>query len=259
MQLRRRTALALLLLAACGAPPQAELQALPVDAEGSWIRHRRVRLAPAHTKGFEAVLATCVEAAEARDWAGAWLCYRESPGRYWIVTFAGEGGSFLEPAGLKGFVGTLSPTALEELGALEHEVEWEWEGQQAEAWSTGDEVDLTTHPKARLMVRTVRSGMEAEFAEAVAGRTRFLRESGYPLPIEGFVSRGGGPPRSQLQVVFPTDWATFHGEGSFGLFVKSLDEPTQAAYAARKAALMRTMSRAEFHDADLVPELCFGI
>ena len=67
MQLRRRTALALLLLAACGAPPQAELQAelqaLPVDAEGSWIRHRRVRLAPAHTKGFEAVLATCVNRA----------------------------------------------------------------------------------------------------------------------------------------------------------------------------------------------------
>jgi len=258
MQLRRRTALALLLLTACNVTPEGPTQRVPVDADGTWLRHRRVRLAPADTKGFEAVMAACAEGAQAREWSAPWICYRESPGRYWIVTFAGDDGRFTEPVGLAGFVGALSPSALEDLRALEHEVEWEWESRGVAAWSTGGEVDTTTHPKARLMVRTVRRGMEAEFAEALAGRTAFLREHGYRLPVEGFVTRRGGPPRGELQVVFPTDWASFHGEGSFGVFVKGLDADAQEDYAGRKAALMRTMSRAEFHDADLVPELCFG-
>jgi len=252
MQLPRRTLLVLAALSACAQLPEAP----PVAAEGTLVRHRRVRLAPAHTRGFEAVLEACTQAAGASAWSAPWLCYRESPGRYWLVTFAGEDGRFAEPRGLSGFVGALAPDALDDLAALELEVEWEWEFQQAAAWCTADEVSTKTHPKARMMLRTVRPGREAEFAAALTARTAFLAEHGYPLPIEGFLMRRGDRTQA-VQVVFARDWSSFHAADSFKAFVEGLDEPARADYAGRKATLMGTMSRAEFHDADLIEDLSY--
>ena len=259
MQLLRATTLSLAALAACAhLPPSIDAAApIPVAADGVHIRHRRVRLAPSHTKGFEGVLRACVTGASAAGLDTTWLCYRESPGRYWLVTFAAHDGTFDEPQGLEGFVGHAAPAALPDLRELELEVEWEWELQQAAAWCTVEAVDIQTHPKARLMVRTVRPGREAAFAAALTARTAFLAEQGYPLPIEGFVTRRGGP-AGALQVVFPRDWSSFHDADSFRAFVEAMDGPTRVEYDGRKAALMHTMSRAEFHDADLVAELSRG-
>lgn len=259
MDLLRRTTLslaALTTLGACAQLPGRLTSPLPVTADGTQLRHRRVRLAPSDTLGFEAIITACVTGARAAQLETAWLCYRESPGRYWLVTFAGPAGPFGEPAGLEGFVEHCAPDALPALRELELEVEWEWEAQKVAAWAIGEEVDLTTHPKARLMVRTTRPGMEAEFAAALGARTTFLADHGYPLPIEGFLSRSGGPAGS-LQVVFARDWSSFHADDSFKAFVESLDGDARTEYATRKADLMRTMSRAEFYDADLLPELCY--
>lgn len=241
----------LLALAACAAPRPAPV---PVEAEGTLVRHRRVRLAPYHTQDFEAVLRACVAGAEEDGSAAGWLCYRESPGRYWLVTFASEDGELEEPPGLEGFVETFAPEALDDLRALELEVEWEWELQQAEDWSTVREMSTDTHPKARMMLREVRPGREAEFAAALTARTAFLAEHGYPLPIEGFVMRRGDASLA-VQVVFPRDWSSFHGAESFGAFIDSLDGEARAEYARRKAALMETMSRAKFLHASFAPEL----
>ena len=261
MQNLRPTALALAALASLGAcsqlpPRSAPPAALPIAADGLQLRHLRVRLAPSHTKRFEVVIKACVKGAQSGAQGTSWLCYRESPGRYWLVTFTQPGAGFAEAPGLEGFVEGSNPGALEALRDLELEVEWEWEAQKAAAWGTGSEVDLNTHPKARLMVRTTRPGMEADFVAALSARTAFLTEHGYPLPVEGFLSKRGGPAGS-LQVVFARDWSSFHAADSFKSFVDSLDESARTEYAARKAELMRTMSRAEFYDADLVPELCY--
>ena len=76
----------------------------------------------------------------------------------------------------------------------------------------------------------------------------------YPLPVEGFVVHGDAPRRA-WEVVFPVDWVSFHETDSFKKFVRGLDEAAQEEYAVRTAALMATMTRAEYYDADFVPEM----
>ena len=236
-------------------------------ASGTLVRHVRVRLAPMHTKSFEALLALCVRSAKRAKLDDApWLCYREPPGRYWLVLFgshardARESGDAVVDFARRVFAKENRAARREVmrlLDELEYEVEWNISTQQKRAWSTADDISTKTHPKARLMLRSVRPGAEKAFERALARRTAFFAEREYPLPIEGFVVRRGLP-GTAVQVVFPTNWPSFHESLSFGRFVKSLDEKARADYAKRKQALMLTMSRAEFYDASFVPELSFG-
>ena len=74
------------------------------------------------------------------------------------------------------------------LEAIEYESEAWMLTRQRTAWSTVDSMSTSANPKARVMLRTVRPGLEAAFDSALTARTRFLGERGYPLPIEGFVT-----------------------------------------------------------------------
>ncbi len=242
-------------------------------AEGVLVRHLRLRLAPSHTRRFEAVLEECAAAARSArlDETHAWMAYREPPGRYWIVQLADDEGSFALPDDLRGFVSailekaeaagetTRNPReeAEAELAKLEIEVEWNLLLQTKSGWGTVDAMSTATHPKARLIDRTIRPGMEAEFDRALSARTAFFARRDYPLPVEGFVVRAGAPGRA-IQVVFPVDWPSFHAATSFFEFSKTLDEEGQREYAERKADLLETMSRAEYYDGSFVPEISFG-
>ena len=236
------------------------------EAEGVYVRHLRLRLAPSHTQAFEAMMTRCVVAANEAGLTESyrWLCYREPPGRYWLVLFSDTIDGFATPSTLPGFAKHIgrseSRSAKAEIMAmlaqLEYEIEWEIVIQQKANWSTVDSMSTDTHPKARIMDRTVRPGMETTFEAALAARTAFLRDHGYPLPVEGFVVHSGAPGRA-LQVVFPVDWSSFHETDSFGAFVRGLDKASQEEYAIRKAALMATMSRAEYMDGSFVPELSY--
>jgi len=245
-----------------------------IEADGEFVRHLRLRLAPSHTKRFEALLEECVAAARAArlDGTHGWMTYREPPGRYWIVTIADAEEEFPLPADLHGFVGSILASAAESeraaadaraegeaaLDGLEIEVEWNLLLRTKSEWSTVEAMSTATHPKAHWIDRTIRPGMEAEFDRALAARTAFFAKRDYPLPVEGFVVRAGAPGRA-VQVVFPVDWPTFHGATSFFEFSKTLDEAGRQEYADRKADLLRTMSRAEYHDASFVSELSYAV
>lgn len=241
--------------------------AASLDADGVFVRHVRLRLAPADTKGFEAVMKRCVEIASAANLPDdhEWLCYRESPGRYWILTFSDSATGFATPRGLPGFVEHIAAFGGDScrrelrsmLADIEYETEWIVVLQQKASWSTVAEMTTATHPKARIVDRTIRPGMAAAFDEALAARTAFMATQGYPLPIEGFVVRSGAPGRA-MQVLFPVDWSSFHAADSFYAFSLQLPPAAQEAYAAHKAALLPTMSRAEYHDASFVAELSYG-
>lgn len=263
-----------LLTAACASPPSGPAHARTADAasfpvEGLFARHLRLRLAPSHTQDFEALMERCVRAAQAAALPEAWdwLLYRESPGRYWIIAFAEEREGFALPRGprplwsfARGVADREGPAARAEverrLAALEYVVEWDLLTRQKRAWSTVDSMSTTTHPEARLMLRTVRPGREVDFDRALTARTAFFREHGYPLPVEGFVILEGLPGHA-LQVVFPRDWPSFHAAESFWEFVQSRPEAERTDYLARKAALMETMASAEYHDASFLPEASY--
>jgi len=255
--------LPLILTAGCATTSDADFVA---DAEGLFVRLLRIRTAPSHTTRFEALMERCVTAAARGDleFPGAWLCYREPPGRYWVVTFAETRDGFGLPPSLSGFLAGLGALATPDerremsslLDGLDHTTEWEVLMRQRKSWSTVPGIDTALHPKARLMQRSVRPGHEDAFTEALTARTAFLTEHDYPLPIEGFVTLEGDPTQA-FQLVFPRDWVSFHGSESFSAFVKALPPAAQEDYAARKKALMETMSRAEFHDASIVAELSF--
>jgi len=193
-----------------------------------------------------------------------WLCYREPPGRYWILSYGESPGGFLVPGTLRGLVEHVGraagPQVHAELAAmlagLEYETEWEILLQQKRDWSTVDSMSTDTHPEARVMERTIRPGRETAFDQALTARTAFLREAGYPLPVQGFVARDGAPGRA-FQVVFPVNWSSFHEASSFYGFSKSLDEAGREAYAARKAALLETMSGAEYYHGGFAAELSY--
>ena len=269
----RRFTVGLLLcaLTACASPRDREsveesTAISETPASGVLVRHLRVRCAPAHTKGFEALLQLAVRAAgRATSKRDDWLCYREPPGRYWLVLFGAPTKDARSGDGLARFVHAafaeekrpVRREASRLLGAIEYEVEWDLLTQQKPTWSTVDDMSTSTHPKARLMLRTVRPGAERAFDRALRRRTAFLATHGYPLPIEGFVVRSGAQ-NSAIQVVFPTDWPSFHDKLSFGPFVKQLEPSARAEYARRKEALLQTMSRAEFYDASFVPEMSFS-
>lgn len=258
-------ALALPGLLGCAGPRQADVSGF--DAEGVLVRHLRVRVAPSHTKDFEALVARCKAAAQDAGLGDehSWLCYRESPGRYWLLWFGqdelaiptGRDGlrAFAEHFGRAGDGAALDDIAAR-LERLEVHQEWNVLHRQHGPWSTVESMSTRTHPMARMMVRSVRPGHEQAFHDALTARTSFLAQRGYPLPIEGFVTLAGSP-GTALQVVFPTDWVSFHGTHSFGAFVKALSAEDQAAYADVKARLMETMSRAEFYDGEVLPELSF--
>lgn len=260
-------ALACIALASSCATTDTPAAATQFEADGVYVTHLRLRLAPSHTQAFEALMKRCVAVASAAELSEdyEWLCYREPPGRYWLVQFSEAADGFAFPEHLEGFadhVGWAGGEAaraeiMAMLAELEYETEWEIIFQNKASWSTVESMSTATHPKARMMDRTIRPGMEAAFDAALEARTAFLAEHGYPLPVEGFVARRGAPGRA-LQVVFPVDWSAFHGATSFFAFVQGLDEAARADYAARKAALMVTMASAEYFDASFVAELSYG-
>jgi len=232
------------------------------DADGPFLRHVRLRVAPAHTQDFEALMARLVAAAESAeltdDWH--WLCYLESPGRYWIVTSSETRDGFPVPRSqrpLRAFARAVVDQAslaartdvVRRLATLEYEIEWVLEARGKAAWSNAKVMSTAEQPKARLMVRTVRPGQEAAFERALAERVDFLVAHDYPLPIEGFVTLSGAP-GTALQVVFARDWPSFHERESFWQFVQHLPEAARDAYMQRKAALMRTMASAEYYHGD---------
>jgi hypothetical protein len=252
------------LASGCATSPDAPA----FEADGIFTRALRVRVAPGDTQAFEAMLERCVAAAEAASLPASheWLCYREPPGRYWFITFAETPEGFAWPAAFDGFVSSVaaaeSATARRAVVAmlddLEYETEWSMLTRQKVEWSTVRSMSTATHPKARVMLRTIRPGMADAFDAALTARTAFLAGHGYPLPIEGFVTVDATPAamrRTAMQVVFPVDWPLFHATESFGAFVRSLDREARDDYAARKAALLATMSRAEYHDGSHAPEL----
>lgn len=258
----------------CAAPHDHEgpQSAAVVQAtlEDAYARHLRLRIAPSHTKAFEALMKRCVEAASRAQLPaeGHWLCYREPPGRYWLLAFSAAQLEFTVPhrtGSFKGFVTEVGQAAGADVAAdlqamlaeIEYETEWELLLQRKGVWCSPQELDMSVHPVARMMERLILPAMEEAFEAALAARTAFLVEHEYPLPIEGFAIRAGAEQRA-MQVVFPTDWSTFHGSQSFGAFILSLNESCQAEYAQRKAALMATMASAEYYDGSFVAELSYG-
>jgi hypothetical protein len=255
---------ALLVPAACTTvDPAAVTDAFAAD--GVHVRHVRLRIAPAQTGDFEALLARCVGIAEAAKLSDDhdWLAYRESPGRYWLVTFSDERDGFSIPTSdraLRTFALHLAAIESEDavaemeqrLGALEYELEWSILTRQKREWSTVEDMSTSSHPKARMMMRTVRSGEEAAFERALAERTAFLLAKGYPLPVEGFVTLTGLP-GTAMQVVFPRDWTSFHAAESFWQFAQRLPEADHDEYTRLKEALMPTMASAEYLDAEHLP------
>ena len=237
------------------------------EAEGIYGRHLRLRVTPAQTRNFEAIMKRCVAVASAADLGEeyAWLCYREPPGRYWVLMFSATPDGFATPGALLGFVKHIDEIGDEAdrgelvamLDELEYEIEWEVVFQRKASWSSTRELNESSNPKARIIDRSIRPGMEDAFDDALARRTTFFVEHGYPLPVEGFVVRSGAPGRA-FQVVFPVDWPSFHRTDSFFAFSKGLDQTRRDLYAAHKAALMPTMSSAEYHDGDFVSELSYG-
>ncbi len=237
------------------------------EAGGIFMCNIRVRLAPSHTQAFEKLLKRCVTAAQSAESRGVshhWLCYREPPGRYWLIFFSDTIDGFQTPCAFPGFALAVARTESVEaerevkrmLHDLEFEVEWEHVSRQKADWSTVNDMSTTTHPVARVMLRTVRPGMEKAFEHALAARTAFLARQGYPLPIEGFATRSGLVGR-EMQAVFGVDWSSFHATDSFHAFVQSLDEAAREEYAGLKATLMQTMSGAEYYDGTFAPELRF--
>lgn len=248
--------------------PHAETQSYAAD--GIHLRHLRVRVTPAQTQDFEALIERCVLAAQTVQLSDehGWLCYRESPGRYWLVSFSETRDGFAIPSSdspLRSFTRHIAslegPEALaeidERIGALEYEIEWSLLARQKHDWATAREMSTELHPKARVMLRSVRPGEERAFEQALAERTAFLAERDYPLPVEGFVVLSGAP-GTAMQVVFPRDWPSFHAGESFWEFAQKLPESEREEYMRRKAALMRTMWKAEYYDASFLPEASFG-
>lgn len=262
--MKRLILLTIVLAAGCTSAPEASTPAF--EADGIHVRHLRLRVVPEQTRDFEELMKACVAAAREipepeRD---VWICYREPPGHYWLIQFSRDIETFRFPEGLDGFVMHLaarSPVPVRQdlrrrIGSLNHEIRWNIITQQTKAWSTTDSLDASTYPRARMMMRTVKPGLERVFSAALAARTAFFVEHRYELPIEGFVTRRGDP-MTQLQIVYARDWSSFHARESFGEFVKRLPKAARDDYAGRKAALMRTMNDAAWYHGNYAPELSF--
>jgi len=143
---------------------QTTANAAQYEGDGAFVQHLRLRFAPADTKPFEALMENCVAVASEAELGDAftWLCYRESPGRYWIISFGEARDAFPVPGQLDEFVDMIKERATpdgageltDQLAALEYETEWLQLLHQKSAWCTVERMSATTHPKARVMQRT---------------------------------------------------------------------------------------------------------
>ncbi len=178
----------------CATPGARFSEAL--EADGIHVRHLRFKVKAEQAPALEAMMKRLVEVARSANLAASydWLCYREQPDRYWLLVFADSAFGFVMPPTLAGFVshvssagGDAARTQTEAmLATLEYEPDWEIVIRQKSKWSTVADMSPATHPKARMLERTVRPGSEAAFDDALAAWTTFLVGHDYPLPIEGF-------------------------------------------------------------------------
>ncbi len=235
------------------------------DAEGVHVRHVRIQVAPSHSTTFESMMAECVRVATAAALPEEheWLCYFEPPTRYWLLWFSETPSGFAAPAvpdPLVGFVNEIArhddgSQVPEALATLDYHIEWHALHRQKTAWSTVSSMNSAEFKVAGMMVHTVRPGEEAAFKQALAARTAFLGENGYPFPIEGFVTLAGAP-GTALQVAFPTDWSDVRT--SFRAFAAGLSESAGEAYSKRSLSLRATTISTEVYDGEVRRELCYA-
>lgn len=244
----------------CVSSPQPVL-----EAEGVYVRHLRVRVPPPQSQAFEAMMTRLVEAAtraglpEEYDW----LCNREPPDRYWLLFFSDSATGFATPSTLRGMVDRVGPTEsrtahaeiMEMFAGIKFETDWEILIRQKESWSTVREMSTSTHPKARIIARSIRAEKLQAFDADLSEMTAFLQANHYPLPVEGFVLHSGDT-EAAWQVVFPVDWVSSSAT-EFSAFVSELEPAAQSRYADLEEALRATVSGSRRYDAEFARELSY--
>ncbi len=113
-----------------------------------------------------------------------WLCYREPPNYYWILSFSDGPTDFACPPTLAGLAQAISKTESiavrdeisQTLTHLKYNPVSEAVWQQESNWSTVKEMKTIEHPKARIIERKILDGKKVKFSAAVVEWTDYLKQ-----------------------------------------------------------------------------------
>ncbi|MEC9374189.1 MAG: hypothetical protein VYC34_10115 [Planctomycetota bacterium] len=249
------------------APTSADRLESAAQPEGVYVRHIRLRVAPADVADFESLMHDLAVAATRANLAPehAWLCYAEPPCRYWLISFGETPGGAVAEQSFESFARRIAAESgamprgdlNQRLAAIDVREDWSHLHRQTLRWSTVEQMTTATHPKARMVLYRIDKDRIADFDRAMVERTAFLIENEYPLPIEAFL-RLNTARAEAIRVVFPVDWPSFYERDSMDAFQGRLDDAQAARLEELDQQLIETVTWMEYFDADFIPRLNFG-
>lgn len=200
----------LIILCGCN-QSQKEDKNSEIKPEGVFVQILRIDTQD-KSESFDSLMLQLVEVADSANLKNPhyWLCYREAPNFYWLLTGMNYSiDDFIYPDTFEGFVSTLMeyavPTKRKEIMALAEPLKnlptTKTITQQYAKWSTTNNVEARDFPKSKLVIYKLKESEINNFSNSMNELVDFLSANNISTPVEGFLVH----PRSQnvaWQVIF---------------------------------------------------------
>ena len=177
-------------------PNQNETEETDINPQGVFAQLLRID-AQEKSDQFEELLAELTTIADSSSLPHPyyWICYRETPDHYWILTISDSVNNFKYPGTVVGFASTIAEfatpekrseilTKSERLKDLPFDLHTT---QQFSKWSTTNNVESRDYPFSRVVIFNIKEGKISEYHENVVKLTKSLDQKEITFQVEGFL------------------------------------------------------------------------
>lgn len=237
-----------------------------INPEGVFAQLLRID-AQNQSENFENLMAQLVRVADSADLAEPyfWICYREIPNYYWLLTISDSLDNFAHPGNIEGFASVISqfakPAQRDEISSLSEALKelpvTRNVTQQYSNWSTTNNVESRDFPKSRIVIYQIRESGLLTFSENMAELSEFLSNNSITLQVEGFIAQ----PRSlnaAWQVVFLPENTSFDAVHENYEFSNALNEQSLDELRRIQEKIKSNVSGVEYLDGIRIDSLSYG-
>lgn len=237
-----------------------------INPEGVFAQLLRID-AQNQSEQFETLITQLVRVADSVGLENPyyWICYRETPNHYWLLTISDSLDNFAHPGTIEGFASAISqfanPFERDEISSLSEALKelpvTRNVTQQYSNWSTTNNVESRDFPKSRIVTYQINETDLLKFNDNMAKLSDFLSSNNVTFQVEGFIAY----PRTlnvAWQVIFLPENSSFdkvheHYEFSVGLNKEALEQLT-----AIQEKIKSNINSIKYFDGIRIDSLSYG-